>query len=145
MMQDISVAEQLKNVDVQFRNYPLSMHPWAKQAALAAACVHRQNPAGDNDYANRIFSAQKDMRAENSDARIQAIAMSVPSIDRGKLTHCLSTQESEPDVDADIRLGNLVGVEGTPTVFINGIRQEPFRTPGQLSQVIVNAQPTARK
>ncbi len=45
MMHDPSIAEHLKTVDVQFRNFPLSMHPWAKQAALAGACVQRQNPA----------------------------------------------------------------------------------------------------
>ncbi len=145
MMQEPAVAEQLKDVNVQLRNYPLSMHPWAKKAALAAACVHRQDPAGDADYANAIFSAQRDMHTDNVDARIQEIASSVPGVDKERLALCLANQESAPDVEADTRLANLVGVEGTPTVFIDGVRQQPFRTPDQIIEAIANAQTSARR
>ena len=144
-LQEPSVLERLKDVDVQLRNYPLSMHPWAKQAAIAAACVHRQNPASDADYAKNVFSAQRGIHPNNVDTRIHDIAMATPGVDKELLSRCISNQESAPDVEADLKLGRLVGVEGTPTVFINGVRQLPFRTSDELVAAVAGAQTTASK
>ena len=139
MMNDPAVAERLKGVDVEFRNFPLSMHPWAKQAALAGACVQHQGSLLLPPYETAVFAAQRTIRADTAAAQLQQIADSVPGVDNDKLSRCLGDGTSVPDVEADLRLGAQVGVEGTPTVFIDGIRQAPFRTPEQLITAIMDA------
>ena len=139
MMNDPAVAERLKTVDVEFRNYPLSMHPWAKAAALAGACVRRQGSTLLPSYESVVFAAQRTIRPETADAQLLQIANDVPNIARDKLSRCLADHESAADVEADLKLGSLVGVEGTPTVFINGVKQPPFRTPEQLAQAVTDA------
>ena len=138
MMNDPAVAERLKTVDVEFRNFPLSMHPWARQAALAGACVRRQNAARLPDYESAIFAAQRTIRPESADAQIQQIAMGVPGLDRSKLSRCMDEREAMPDVEVDLKLGAMVGVEGTPTVFIDGVKQSPFRTAEQLADALAH-------
>ncbi len=139
MMKDPAVAERLKAADIEFKNFPLSMHPWAKEAAIAGACVRRQNPARLPAFEDAMFAAQRMIRPETADVQIRQVALTVPELDPAKLTQCMSSNEAAADVEADLRLGNQVGVEGTPTVFINGVRQPPFRTPEQLADALVSA------
>ena len=145
MMHDPAAAERLKNVNVQFRNYPLSMHPWAKQAALAGACVQRQNPARLPAYESAMFTAQRTIRPESADTQIRQIAVAVPDLDQGKLSRCIDEREAAPDLEADLRLGSLVGVEGTPTVFIDGVKQPPFKTSEQLIDALARTPTQASK
>lgn len=136
IMSDPAAAEKLKSVDVQFRNYPLAMHPWAKQAALVGACVHRQNSSRLVEYQRAMFAAQHSIHPDTADAEIRKIAMALSNLNQDRLARCIENREAEADVEADLRLGSQVGVEGTPTVFIDGVKQPPFRSPEQLVQAI---------
>ena len=107
-------------VRVVFKNYPLeSVHPWARAAAIAGRCVYQQSPAGfwkfyDWDYAN-----QDEINGDNLNAKVLAWA-GENGVDTVQLGKCLDTKASEPDVNRNIAEARALGVQGTPTLFING-------------------------
>lgn len=85
-----------------------------------------------------MFAAQPSIHPESADAQVRQIAMTVPDLDQDKLIRCIDNQEAMPDIEADLQLGKLVGVEGTPTVFIDGVKQTPFRSPEQLVEAVTH-------
>jgi protein-disulfide isomerase len=107
-------------VRVVFKNYPLeSVHPWARAAAIAGRCVYRQGQPGfwkfyDWDYAN-----QDEINGDNLNAKVLAWA-GENGVDGVQLGKCLDTKAGEPDVNRNIAEGRALGVQGTPTLFING-------------------------
>ena len=50
-----------------------------------------------------------------------ALAKSI-GLDEAKFSDCLSKKAYEKQVDADIALGDSMGVTGTPTIYLDGIK-----------------------
>ena len=96
-----------------YRHYPLPNHPNARPAAEAAAC------AADQDkfwaYHDRLFASQA--RLEAADLKQHAADL---GLDTAKFNACVDSHQSKARVDADLRTGQDVGVDGTPAFFING-------------------------
>lgn len=95
------------------RDFPLSMHANAYKAAEAANAAHAQGKFFE--YVALLFARQN--------------ALDVPSLkkyatelglDRTKFDLALDRQTFAVEVRSDIQEGELYGVEGTPTIFING-------------------------
>ena len=61
---ELSVAEGDK-LQIVYRYFPLSVHPWAQQAAEAAACAQRQNNAAFWSLHDFLFAHQKDISKES--------------------------------------------------------------------------------
>ena len=105
-------------IKVVYRDLPLSFHPNAKPAALAARC------AGDEDK----YVEMHDSLFTNQDAWVNLgdpkekfveYAKEV-GLNTGKFATCYDGKKYEKEVDADLALANEVGATGTPTFFING-------------------------
>lgn len=96
-----------------FRNFPLSMHPNALPAAIAAEVMHKygkfwpmhdilyenQDHLGNNyllEYAKKLGVSEEDFKKDFSDTLF---------LDK---------------VHADLKSGEESGVDGTPSIFING-------------------------
>jgi len=56
-----------------------------------------------------------------SSRRLQAMAESL-GLDVDAFNSCFSLNKFEAELQADFDLGGLMGVSGTPTVFVNGRR-----------------------
>ena len=109
-------------VRLYFKNFPLeTIHPWAKPAAIAGRCVFQQSPSLFWDYHDWIFEHQGDIKPENLASQIQDWAKG-KQIDALQLNRCMETKATEADVDRNIAEGKEVGVNSTPTLFINGRR-----------------------
>ena len=95
-------------------NFPLtSIHPLALGAAEAAECAHDQGRFWD--YSNALFDA--------SDRLTQAVLVSIAGdlgLDVPTFSGCLTSASKRGLVISDLREGERLGVEGTPTFFING-------------------------
>lgn len=133
-------AELLKafptQVRLYFKDYPLeSIHPWAKTAAIAGRCVLRQDPAKFWDYHDAVFADQEKITAENLKAKIAEIAKS-KQLDEAKLEACLTDKTAEAEVAKSAAEAQEVGVQSTPTLFVNG-RSIPGSVPWpNLKQII---------
>jgi protein-disulfide isomerase len=107
-------------VRVIFKNYPLdSLHPWARAAAIAGRCVYRQGEPAFWKFYDWIYENQDEINGDTLDAKILEWA-GKNSVDTVQLGKCMDTKATEPEVNASIAEARALGVQGTPTLFING-------------------------
>jgi len=110
-----------------YKDYPLEeIHPWAVHAAVNANCLGAQNGNAYWDYADylhanqRAISGEKGRDAEYAELDKLAILQAEKyHLDVPKLQACVKAQD-EKAVRASMREGETVGVDATPTMFING-------------------------
>lgn len=105
-----------------FRDMPLvQIHPWAKDAAIAGRCIYHQNPAAFWDYHDWVYQEQSDITPDNFRAKVIAFGKSKGLDDIG-LNHCLDSAATAPEVDEELAQGRSLGIDQTPTAFIDGHR-----------------------
>ncbi len=111
-----------KEVRVFFKDFPLvSIHPWAKDAAIYGRCVFRQSPTGFWKFFDWMYEHQPDITAENLKDKVLDWGKS-NDLDTLQLGRCMETRATEADVDKEIAEARALKVEGTPTTFVNGRR-----------------------
>lgn len=108
-----------------FHNYPFiddNTNPLgggeSDQAANAAMCANEQGKFWDMHnslYANWNGENQGNL----SDRRLQAMAESL-GLDMNAFNTCFNANKFESEIQADFNEGKEMGVNGTPTVFVNG-------------------------
>jgi len=119
-----------------FKNFPLtSIHPWAGDAALASECAFQQG--NDRFWAmyNGLFSKQSDITRENLKDRASEIARDA-GLDGAAFQECFDGKKAQDAVDADVHEASALGVNSTPTFFVNGRRLSGALAPADLKQAI---------
>jgi protein-disulfide isomerase len=106
-----------------FQQFPLpaSLHPWAMKAALYADCAGHMDPAAFWKYIDAIFENQGGIALATADDKLKELATAA-GLDAQKLAACATTPETEARVQKSLQLGESLGINETPTVFINGRR-----------------------
>ena len=109
-----------------YKDYPLEeIHPWAVHAAVNANCLGAQNGDAYWDYADTLHSNQDAIKAKGRDGwnaeldRLASAQGQRHNLDVPRLQACVKAQD-EKEVRASMREGDTVGVEATPTMFVNG-------------------------
>jgi protein-disulfide isomerase len=109
-----------------YKDYPLEeIHPWAVHAAVDANCLNAQNADAYRDYADYLHHNQHAITEKGQDGRnaeLDKLATEQAqkhSLDVPKLQACIKAQD-EKAVRASMSEGDAVGVDATPTMFING-------------------------
>ncbi len=103
-----------------YRDFPLSQHANANVASLAAACAADQGKF--SDFKAILFRAQNDWSQSNPAQVISQFKdyASQVGLDSNKLETCIQSAAAQKSIDADMAMGNLVGLNATPTFVING-------------------------
>ncbi|HWB86412.1 MAG TPA: DsbA family protein [Bryobacteraceae bacterium] len=123
VLRDNLLKEYPTQVRFYFKYFPLeTIHPWAKAAAIASACVFRQSPADFWSYHDWIFEHQESITAENLKSQVLDWAKSQKDLDALKLGECMDTKATEADIDKTVAEGRALNITSTPTLFINGRR-----------------------
>lgn len=126
-----AVAQQYKDrVRVVFRGFPLSQHPRAQQAAEAAQCAAEQDK----------FWAYHDLLFDHSEALEPADLKRYAGeaeLDVDRFNACLTSGRAAQAVLADRAAGQRYGVQGTPALFVNGMRLQGV-LPLPLMQAIID-------
>lgn len=100
------------------KNFPLtSLRAWSKDAALAAVCAHRQG--NDKFWAMHEQLFGNSPRLKEGRTLLRSLARDA-GLDVATFSTCLDQPEILAAVDRDLREGESVGVQGTPTFFLNG-------------------------
>ena len=107
------LAANADTVRVVFKHLPLPMHPQAEPAALAAIAAQRQGKFWEMHDA--MFADQSALAPPQLQATAERIGLEGAAFAR-----CLADPATVRTVDADLRLGATVGVNGTPTFYVNG-------------------------
>src|SRR5581483_3152782 len=84
--------------------------------------VYRQSPDAFWKYHDWIYEHQEEINPENLKDKVMEFAKTASDIDGLQLGRCMESNATEPDVDAAMAQGHALGVDATPTVFINGRR-----------------------
>jgi len=114
-------------VNFIYKDFPLAeIHPWATHAAVNANCLAAQNKDAYWDFADYIHANQSEVNSDKSHdeqfAALDRIALAQAqkhSLDGTKLQACLKAQNDDA-VKASVHEGEALGVEATPTMFVNG-------------------------
>jgi len=96
------------------RNYPLAKHPHARKAAEAAAAAQAQGKFFE--YTSLLFKRQNALDL----ASLKKYASEL-GLDRTRFDAELDSDKYAPVVRRDMDDALTYGVEGTPTIFINGV------------------------
>ncbi len=112
-----------KEVRLYYFDFPLeAIHPWAKPAALAGRCIFRQSASAWWEYHDWIFDKQAEIVPENLKAKVLEFAKPNKDLDAAQLSKCIDSNETEAELTKSREIGQSLGVNQTPTIFINGRR-----------------------
>jgi protein-disulfide isomerase len=102
-------------VKLVFKEFPLEMHSQANLAAAAAVSAHKQG---------KFWAMHDAMYAERGNlSRDNILALARKSgLDMNRFQADLVSSEVRETIIRDLEDGDRAGVEGTPTIFINGQR-----------------------
>jgi len=109
-----------------YKDYPLEeIHPWAVHAAVNANCLGAQSGDAYWDYADYLHGNQDAIKAKGHDGwnaeldKLATLQAQKHNLDVAKLQACVKAQD-EKAVRASMHEGDTVGVDATPTMFVNG-------------------------
>jgi protein-disulfide isomerase len=106
-----------ERVATVYRHYPLEgIHPYARDAALAAVCAADQGRF--DAYHDALFAAQ-DSLASSPWMRL-AIQNAVK--DTAQFSTCMHSDHARNVLFQDVKDGDALGVKGTPTILVNGLK-----------------------
>ena len=89
----------------------------ARPAAQAAMAAHAQGKFWD--YHDKVFASYNQL----SEQKLLAFAKEL-QLDIAKFNQDRSGAQVQNQIDQDLQLGQSVGLTGTPTVYINGVKLE---------------------
>jgi len=120
-----------------YLDYPLvEIHPWAMHAAVDANCLAAQNGDAYWNYVDYLHMHGQDVSGPENNAAKSAATLDKLAEDEGgknhldatKLSACVARQD-DSEIIAEMKAGDKMGVNATPTFFVNG-----ERWPGQLDE-----------
>ena len=113
------LAAEDKDVRIVFQNFPLPMHDWASKAAHYADCIGRSSNDAFWKFAESVYAQQSDITAANAEDKLKA-ASDAAGASGTEIAACAAKPETTSRVEHSIALGTALGVNSTPTIFING-------------------------
>jgi len=132
---DELVKEYGPRLRIVFRNFPLPNHKYAREAALAAEAAGLQGrfwEMHDVLYREQAVWSKADNVRELLDSYAGMIGL---NLDRFKKE--MDAEKTNARVDSDHERGDSLGVQSTPTVFINNRQVGPNdKTPNGLRATI---------
>lgn len=130
-----------------FQNFPLeSVHKWALLGAKYIDCVSQQGSDATFKFIAAVYEHQGEITADTADAALKSFAKEAGA-DPDAVTACVAKPETLARVRQSIALGEKLGVNSTPTFFINGRKVVGFgnNTPYEVVKAIVDFNLSAAK
>jgi protein-disulfide isomerase len=125
-----------QSVRLIFKQFPLSIHPWAQDAAEISECARKQDENAFWELHDFFFSHQQSLRKENLRSEVGRFFASEPKIKLDRLNACVDSHETRAKVLSDIKEGENLGIHGTPTLFVNGTRSVGLKTAAAMEAMI---------
>src|SRR5262245_56178675 len=109
------LAEYPGQIRLVFKDFPLDFHPGARPAAEAARCAGASGRFWE--YHDLLFVAQPAFSRQDLVSYARRL-----DLDPVAFAACLDGGQFRPLVQRDLDEGRALGVRGTPTFFVNGLR-----------------------
>lgn len=105
-----------------FRNFPLQMHKNAQAAHQAAEAAGAQGKFFEMH--DKLYENQSDWeKLDNPNEKFTQYAKEL-KLDTEKFKKDIEAKKFDKKIEQDVNDGYAVGVNATPTFFINGVKQE---------------------
>lgn len=124
-------------LEIEYRDFPLNMHPYAALAARAAESARRQDKF--MEMHNMIFENQARWSGSDDPQSIFINYAQQMGLDMEQFRNDLNSAEVQRAVMEEKQEGVQRGVNATPTFYINGEKLEPLpRSYQQFKAIIQN-------
>ncbi len=118
-------------VHIIYRDFPLSIHPWAMHAAIDTNCVAAQSPTGywnmvDYIHAHAAEFGGQEKSLAKANEMLDSLALDESRKDKlntEAVQACIKKQDATA-IKASLKVGEDLGIEATPILFINGEKLE---------------------
>ncbi len=112
-------------IKLVYLHYPLSIHPWAREAATSAVCAAEQDPSAFWTLHDYYFENQNAIEVENIGDRSRG-ALAAAGIDLDAWSSCVQVDAATSGSAASIvqeheQTALSFGLSGTPAFFVNGL------------------------
>ena len=112
-----------------YKDFPLEeIHPWSKHASIDANCLFAQKNDAYWDFADYIHANQHEISGEKGAdaqfAKLDQLALQQGEkehLDSPKLMACLKAQNDDA-IKLSMSEANNLGIESTPTLYVNGMK-----------------------
>ncbi len=134
-------------IKVVYKDFPLySIHPWANRAAIDSNCLATQSNDAYWSFADYVHDNGREISGDRRPVPEQLDQVDKVTreqgqkfkVDMDKLNACLKAQDDAP-VRASVTEGENLGIQATPTMFINGYKIDGAVPPEQLRAAIDRA------
>ena len=109
------VEESNGKVKLVFKQYPLPMHPKAREASKATIAADKQGKFWEMH--DLLFEKQSELQTANLDDYAKKIGL-----DMKRFRADMKSKDADKKIEADLAEGNAVGVEATPSIYVNNRR-----------------------
>jgi protein-disulfide isomerase len=116
--------EYPQDVSLVFRHFPLPMHANALGAAKTAEAAGEQGKFWE--MYQMLYAGQDQWSAAGQPKDIWAGYAAKLGLDAGKFSESVSAAKTQAKIQRDASSGQALGVNATPTIFINGRKLEGF-------------------
>jgi protein-disulfide isomerase len=124
------VVESGVAFELVFRHFPLrSIHPHAEAAARASEAAARQRQFWEMHDA--LFRSQRHLEAADLRRYAERISLDLTRFESDLVDPAVAAR-----VERDVDSGARSGVDGTPSLFIDGVRYRGPRDPARLGGVL---------
>ena len=108
------VLERYPNqVKLVFKNFPLRNHKFSMQAAIAALAAEKQGKFWE--FHDLLFKDYNYLNEQKIEEIAQQLKLNMEKFDKDRKDPQITAM-----INRDLAEGNQAGVQGTPTVFVNG-------------------------
>lgn len=116
------ISEFKDSMTFVYRNYPLPQHPNARLAAQAAEAAGRQNKFWEMH--DILFTKQSDWSSAANVKDVFIQYAGTLQLNTDQFTKDTDASDIKAKIDEDVNDGNAVGINATPTFFLNGEKLE---------------------
>jgi len=108
-------------VRLTFQQFPLpaTTHPWAIKAAHYADCAGTMNKDAFWKFIDTVFENQGSIALATADDKLKEFA-TASGLDAEKVAACAASPSTDERVSKSLKLGQLLDVNATPSIFVNG-------------------------
>lgn len=118
-----------------YYDYPLTqIHPHAFLASRAGRCANEQGRFWE--YHDRLYARQATWAAMGDPTDFFIDLAADAGLDRGQFADCLRSDRYAEEVTRNMRLGEALGVPGTPTLFVNMKRLDQIPSFAELEALV---------
>lgn len=133
-------------IKIVYKDFPLTeIHPWAKHAAIDANCLAAQNPNAFWNFADEIHAHSREMShgmtLDQQKDKVDFITIDVgqkAGVNMDTLKGCVKAQKDDT-VRASMDEAEALGIDATPTMFVNGQKVDGVVPADDLKAIINRA------